>query len=48
MSGIFPKRDSTTIVVTRETRDRLAALGSKDETFESIIQKLLDKENCKK
>jgi hypothetical protein len=32
----------TSLRVTRRTRDQLAQLGSKDETFEEIIQRLLD------
>jgi hypothetical protein len=32
----------TSLRVTRETRNRLADLGSKDETFDEIIQRLID------
>jgi len=32
----------TSLRVTRRTRDRLAELGSKDESFEKIIQRLLN------
>jgi hypothetical protein len=32
----------TTIVVTKGTRDRLASLGKKDDTFDALINKLLD------
>jgi hypothetical protein len=32
----------TTIVVTRDTRDRLKQLGKKGETYEHILRKLLD------
>jgi hypothetical protein len=35
--------DITTIKVSKSLRDKLAALGSKDDTFESIIQRLLDR-----
>ena len=31
----------TTIAVSKETRERLAALGSKNDTYEKIIQKIL-------
>jgi hypothetical protein len=31
----------TTITVTRQVRDELAALGSKDDTFEVILTRLL-------
>jgi hypothetical protein len=33
---------TTTIQVQETTRDRLAKLGSKDETFDSIINRLLE------
>jgi len=32
-------------MVKKETRDRLAAIGSKDDTFDDIIQRLLKKSN---
>ena len=32
----------TTIKITKQTRNRLAKLGNKDETFEQIIKKLLE------
>ena len=32
----------TTIVVTRETRDRLKSLGKKGETYEHILRRLLE------
>jgi len=35
----------TSIAITKETRDRLAALGKKDQNFEEIIQELLKKWN---
>jgi hypothetical protein len=34
--------ETTTIQVDATTRNRLAALGDKDSTFNSIIVKLLD------
>ncbi len=37
----------TTIQVTTETRDRLAKLGNKDDSFEDIIKRLLDQLNGK-
>ena len=33
---------TTTIRVTIDTRNRLAKLGSKDDSFEDILKKLLD------
>lgn len=33
----------TTIQISKELRDELAKLGSKDDTFEIIIRKLLKK-----
>jgi hypothetical protein len=41
MSNIFIKKDTTSIRVTDETRDKLAELGGKDDTFEEIIQRLI-------
>ena len=35
--------NNTTISITRETRNRLAALCTKDQNFEEIIQELLKK-----
>ena len=32
----------TTVKVTRKTRDKLAELGKKNETYEDIIEKLID------
>ena len=32
----------TSIRVKKSTRDRLAALGGKDDSFDTIINKLLD------
>jgi len=33
----------TTISIDEETRDRLAALGGKDDTFDVIVRRLLDR-----
>jgi hypothetical protein len=33
--------DTTTVKITKDLRDQLAALGSKDDTFETIIQRLV-------
>jgi len=35
--------DKTSIQVTQETKDRLAKLGLKGDTYDNIIQRLLDK-----
>jgi len=35
------KTESTTIQITKETREELKTLGSKGETYEEIIKKLL-------
>lgn len=35
--------NTTTITVSRRTRERLAQLGKKDNTFDEIIRGLLDK-----
>jgi hypothetical protein len=37
--------ETTTLVITKETRDRLASLGTKDQTFDQIISELLKKWN---
>ena len=34
--------DGTTIRVKKETRDRLKAIGRKDETYDDIINRLLN------
>jgi len=34
--------EDTTVRVKRETRRRLAEVGSKEETFDEIIQRLID------
>ncbi len=33
----------TTISIKRETRDQIASLAHKDESFEMVIRKLLEK-----
>ena len=33
----------TTITIQKETRDSLASLGTKDSTFDEIIQNLIDR-----
>lgn len=40
----MPKQDKriTTMQISRQTRDELAKLGSKDETFEDIIKRLVE------
>ena len=35
----------TTISITKSTRDAVAAIGSKDQSFEEIVQALLEKWN---
>jgi len=39
----------TTVKVTKRTRDRLAELGNKKETYDDVISKLIEfyKRNCK-
>ncbi len=34
--------DKTSIAILKETRKQLAEIGSKEETFDEIIRKLLD------
>jgi hypothetical protein len=34
---------NTTIVLKKETRNKLASLGTKDSTFDEIIQDLISK-----
>jgi len=38
---IMKKNKSTTIQILTETRDELKALGSKGETYDSIIKRLI-------
>jgi len=38
-------RESTTIAIRKETRDQLASIAKKDQSFEKIIQALLQKWN---
>lgn len=35
----------TTIRLTKQTRDKLASLGSKDETFDDIVNRLMVERN---
>jgi len=35
-------QDVTSLRVSRETRNRLSMIGSKDDTFDKIIQRLID------
>lgn len=35
----------TTLKVSKETRNALAAIGSKDDTFDEIIKRLVDEHN---
>ena len=37
----MPTDDVTTIKVSKRTRDELAKLGNKNETYEDIIKKLI-------
>ena len=37
----------TTIAISKATRDALSAIGSKDQSFEEILQELLSKWNEK-
>jgi len=37
----------TTIALTKSTRDAVAAIGSKDQSFEEILQELIKKWNEK-
>ncbi len=37
--------DKTTIVISKQIRNQLAAIGTKDSTFDQIIQDLLAKWN---
>jgi len=40
-----PSKDQTCLRVTKATRNRLAKLGTKNDTFEQIVTGLLDKQN---
>ena len=42
ISVITSLENITTITVRRETRDRIAALGAKEESFDSIPCRLLE------
>jgi len=37
----------TTIAISKTTRNAIASIGSKDQSFEEILQKLLSKWNKK-
>ena len=39
--------DTTTIKITKDLRNQLAELGAKDDTFQTIIQRLLNKAGAK-
>ena len=39
------KKEQTCLRVTKVTRNRLAELGTKNQTFEQIVTELLDKQN---
>ena len=40
-------KGKTTIAITKSTRDAVAAIGSKDQSFDEIILELLEKWNRK-
>ena len=40
-----PKKEQTCLRVTKATRNLLAELGTKDQTFEQIVRGLVDKQN---
>ena len=44
---MFFMQDKTSIAISREIRNQLAAIGTKDSTFDEIIQNLLTKWNRK-
>jgi len=39
------KKEQTCLRVTKDTRDRLAQLGTKNQTFEQIVTNLLNQKN---
>ena len=39
------EKEPTCLRVTKATRNRLAELGTKNQTFEQIVTELLDKQN---
>jgi len=45
---VMDRPKSTTIQVTVETRDKLQSLGSKGETYDEIIQRLVKSYENKK
>jgi len=38
---------STTIAISKATRDEIASIGSKDQSFDEILQQILSKWNEK-
>jgi len=40
-------QDNTFIRVTKDTREKLASIGSKRDTYNKIIQRLLEKQGSK-
>ena len=42
MCGMGAKKGQTTIAIFTSTRDRLASIGKKKETYDQIINNLLD------
>ncbi len=44
---IFFMKEKTSIAISKKIRNQLAAIGTKDSTFDEIIQKLLTKWNGK-
>jgi len=36
------KKDITCIQISKQTRDKLADMGSKKDTFEDVVNKLID------
>jgi hypothetical protein len=41
-SGVSPTMSRTTISLDTETRDRLKALGRKGETYDELVNRLID------
>lgn len=43
-------RELTSVKISKDTREQLAEIGTKKETYDDIIQKLIDcyKKNCRK
>ena len=42
MNGGYYMADTTTIKIQKSTRDRLANIGTKRETYDAILQRLMD------